>query len=127
VDKNNSSESKDDNIESPTTYGKEAYKKYRRKEKLKEESGTLGGSYSQKRTKIVMDARYASVMAQFLKDLKFPANKTEIIQYMMQIRSPSISRTQVTDILSLIQQIEERQYKTVADLVDAVGLLKDVS
>jgi hypothetical protein len=33
----------------------------------------------------------------------------------------------VTDILSLIQQIEERQYKTVADLVDAVGLLKDVS
>jgi hypothetical protein len=127
VDKNNSLESKDDNIESPTTYGKEAYKKYRRKEKLKEESGTLGGSYSQKRTKIVMDARYASVMAQFLKDLKFPANKTEIIQYMMQIRSPSISRTQVTDILSLIQQIEERQYKTVADLVDAVGLLKDVS
>jgi hypothetical protein len=127
VDKYNSLGSKDDNIESPTTYGKEAYKKYRRKEKLKEESGTLGGSYSQKRTKIVMDARYASVMAQFLKDLKFPANKTEIIQYMMQIRSPSISRTQVTDILSLIQQIEERQYKTVADLVDAVGLLKDVS
>jgi hypothetical protein len=71
VDKNNSSESKDDNIESPTTYGKEAYKKYRRKEKLKEESGTLGGSYSQKRTKIVMNARYASVMANFLRTSSF--------------------------------------------------------
>jgi uncharacterized protein YbbK (DUF523 family) len=127
VDNTDSLVSKDDNTESPTTYGKEAYKKYRRNEKLKEESGTLGGNYSQKRTKIVMDAHYAAIMAQLLKGLKFPKNKAEIIQFILQNRSPSISRTQTTDVLSLIQQVQEREYKTVADLTDAVGLLRDLT
>ena len=119
--------SKDDNIESPTTYGKEAYQEYRKKEKIREEAGTLGSGYRQKRTKIAMDADYAGIMARLFKQLKFPVDKVEIIQYLLQNRSTSISRTQATDILSLIQQVQEREYKTVADLIDAVGLLKDVS
>lgn len=51
MDNYDSIESKDDNIESPTTYGKEAYKKYRRKEKLKEESGTLAVVMARKELK----------------------------------------------------------------------------
>jgi hypothetical protein len=97
---NNSLTSKDDNIESPTTYGKEAYKNYRRKEKLKEESVTLGGSYSQRRTKVVTNARYATIIAQLLKDMQFPAKKTEIIEFMLQNRSSPVSRTQATDARS---------------------------
>jgi hypothetical protein len=124
---NNNLASIDDNIESPTTYGKEAYKNYRRKEKLKEESGTIGGSYSQRRTKVVTNARYATIIAQLLKDMQFPAKKTEIITYILQNRSSSVSRTQATDALSLIQQVQEKEYKTMADLTDAVGLLKDIS
>jgi Protein of unknown function (DUF2795) len=127
MDKNHDLGSSDDNTESPSTYGREAYRDYRRKVKLKEESGTLGGGYSQKRTKIVMDADYASILAKLLKDLRFPVNKAEIIQFILNSRSSSISRTQTTDVLSLIQQIQERDYKTVADLTDAVGLLKDIS
>jgi hypothetical protein len=61
VDRYNSLGSKDDNIESPTTYGKEAYQKYRRKEKLKDDAGTLGPKYNQKRTKIVMDTSHSEV------------------------------------------------------------------
>jgi hypothetical protein len=127
VDKYDTLQSNDDNIESPTTYGKDAYKKYRKKEKLKAEAGTLGGSYRQRRTKIVMDEHYASIIAQLLKDLKFPANKPEIIEYILKSRSRAISRTQAIDVLSLIQQVQEREYKTVADLTEAVGLLKDIS
>lgn len=119
--------SEDNNIESPTTYGKEAYKNYRKKEKLKEKAGTLGGSYGQKITKVVMNARYATLMAQLLKDMQFPAKKTEIINYIIQNRSSTVSRTRATDALSLIQQVQEKEYKTVAELTDAAGLLKDVS
>lgn len=127
MDNYDSLESKDDNTESPTTYGKEAYKKYRRKEKLKDDAGTLGPKYNQKRTKIVMDPHYARIVAQLLKDLKFPVGKAEIIQFILQNRSSSISRTQTTDVLSLIQHIQEREYKSVADLTDAMGLLEDIT
>jgi hypothetical protein len=127
MDKSHTLQSTDDNIESPTTYGKDAYKKYRKKEKLKEEAGTLGGSYGQKRTRIVMDERYSTLMAQYFKDVQLPANKPKIIQFLLQNRSRSISGSEATDILSLIQQVPEREYNSVADLIDAVGLLKDTS
>ena len=117
--------SNDSNTESPSSYGKEAYKEYRKKEKLKEESGTLGNRYFQKRSKIILDKNYARSVAQILKDLRFPANKERLIQFMLD-RHTSRSN-EVTDVLSLIQQVQEKEYKSVADLIDAIGLLKDVS
>jgi Protein of unknown function (DUF2795) len=117
--------SNDSNTESPSSYGKEAYKEYRKKEKLKEESGTLGNRYFQKRSKIVLDKNYARSVAQILKDFRFPANKERLIQFMLD-RHTSRSN-EVTDVLSLIQQVQEKEYKSVADLIDAIGLLKDVS
>jgi hypothetical protein len=117
--------SNDSNTESPSSYGKEAYKEYRKKEKLKEESGTLGNRYFQKRSKIVLDKNYARSVAQILKDLRFPANKERLIQFMLD-RHTSRSN-EVTDVQSLIQQVQEKEYKSVADLIDAIGLLKDVS
>jgi Protein of unknown function (DUF2795) len=117
--------SNDSNTESPSSYGKEAYKEYRKKEKLKEESGTLGNRYFQKRSKIVLDKNYARSVAQILKDFRFPANKERLIQFMLD-RHTSRSN-EVTDVLSLVQQVQEKEYKSVADLIDAIGLLKDVS
>jgi hypothetical protein len=127
MDKPESLESNDDNIESPTTYGKDAYMKYRKKERLKEDAGTLGHKYYQKRTKVVMDTGYTNILAQLLKDLKFPVAKSEVIKFVLRDKSSTISRVQATDVLSLVQQVEEREYKSVFDLIDAVGLLKDVS
>ena len=112
MDKYDTLQSTDDNIESPTTYGKDAYKKYRKKEKLKGEAGTLGGSYRQRRTKIVMDVHYASVIAQLLKNLKFPSHKPEIIEYILKSRSRSVPRAEATDVLSLIQLVQEKEYQT---------------
>ena len=126
MDKKEGLESNDDNVESPTTYGKDAYVKYRKKERLKENAGTLGHKYYQKRTKVVMDTGYAGILAQLLKDLKFPVGKSGVIHFILQDNSSTISRAQATDVLSLVQQVEEREYKSVADLTDAVGLLKDI-
>jgi hypothetical protein len=125
--KHSTKESTDDNVESPTTYGKEAYKEYRRKEKLKAEAGTLGGGYRQRKTKLAMDEQYASMIAQIFKDLKFPANKPKIIEFLMKNQPRSISRAHSIDVLSLIQQVQEKKYKSVADLTEEVGLIKDIA
>jgi hypothetical protein len=77
MDKHPSSQSSDDNTTSPSSYGKEAYKEDRIKEKIKEKFGTLGDGYNQKRSKIALEPNYASIIAQVLKDLKFPAKRNK--------------------------------------------------
>ena len=119
----------DNNTISPSTYGKKAYAKYRKKERYKEQSrSTLGRNYHQRRTKIVTDTHYAKIVAQLLKELQFPADKNEIIDFILNIKFPTvISREQAVDVLSLIQQAQEKKYKTVADVTEAIELLQDIS
>ena len=117
----------ENNIKSPSTYGKEAYQKYRKKEKHRHQSRPLGQNYKQKRTKIVTDIHYETIIAQLLKELRFPAKKEKIIQFILENKSSSVSRVQTVDILSLMQQIQEKKYKTVAELTEAVDLLQDIS
>ena len=76
----------------------------------------------QKRTKIVSDFRYPVVIAQFLKNLDFPAHKNTIIQFILDKDSEDSS--QIREMLSLLQQIQERYYKNVNDIIDALDLVR---
>jgi hypothetical protein len=103
----------------------EAYEGYRKKEKKKNkieqkrtnkysekeirniatEQDKLPG---QKRTKIVSDFRYATAIAQLLKDFDFPAHKNTIIQFTLNKESESIDSSQIMEMLSLLQHIQEK-------------------
>ena len=76
----------------------------------------------QKRTKIVNDFRYPIVIAQFLKNLDFPAHKNTIVQFIL--HKDSEDSSQITELLSLLQQIQERYYKNVNDIIDALDLVR---
>jgi hypothetical protein len=122
---------------SPST---EAYEGYRKKEKKKNKiEHKRANKYSekqirdiatqqdklpgQKRTKIVSDFRYPVVIAQFLKNLEFPAHKNTIIQFTLDKDSESIDSSQIREMLSLLQQIQEKYYKNVSDIIDALDLV----
>jgi hypothetical protein len=127
-----------ENVKSPSTYGKEAYEEYRKKEKKKNRTNPDIASknserqitdnvtrqdmlHGQKRTKIVSDFRYATVIAQLLKDFDFPAHKNTIIQYILDQESESINSREV---LSLLQQIQEKYYKNVSDIMQSLDLVR---
>ena len=117
----------ENNIKSPTTYGREAYETYRKKEKHREKERNIG-AIGQKKTKVVTDVHYAKVIAQLLKDLMFPINKNEIINYLSHSKSShEIPREQTIEALSLLRQLPERQYITVAEVIEAIDLVQDVS
>jgi hypothetical protein len=119
---------------SPST---EAYEGYRKKEKKKNK---IEHKYSekqirdtvtqqdklpgQKRTKTVSDYRYPVVIAQFLKNLEFPAHKNTIIQFTLDKDSESIDSSQIREMLSLLQQIQEKYYKNVSEIIDALDLVR---
>ena len=117
---------------SPST---EAYEGYRKKEKKKNK---IEHKYSEKqirdtvtqqdklpgqrRTKIVSDFRYPVVIAQFLKNLEFPAHKNTIIQFILDKDSEDSS--QIREMLSLLQQIQEKYYKNVSEIIDTLDLVR---
>jgi hypothetical protein len=115
-----------------------AYEEYRKKEKKKNRTNPDIASknserqitdnvtrqdmlHGQKRTKIVSDFRYATVIAQLLKDFDFPAHKNTIIQYILDQESESINSREV---LSLLQQIQEKYYKNVNDIMQSLDLVR---
>ncbi len=78
----------------------------------------------QKRSKIVTDLTYAAGIAQVLKDLEFPAHKNIIIQFALDQQSESVDSSQIREMLSLLQQIQEKEYKNVAEIVEALDLVR---
>ncbi len=139
----NDIQASEQNVKSPTTYGKEAYEEYRKKEKKnKNKDPNKANKYSerqtrnnvsrqdkvpgQKRTKIVSDFRYAAVIAQLLKNLNFPAHKNTIIQFTLDQDSESIDSSQVEEMLSLLQQIQEKEYKNVAEIIETLDLVREI-
>ncbi|HEX9319956.1 MAG TPA: DUF2795 domain-containing protein [Nitrososphaeraceae archaeon] len=92
------------------------------RKKINEVSGKGSG---RRRTKFVLHVNYATTLALLLKDLKFPANKEKIIAFLLEARS--LPRTRITEALSLVQQIEEKMYKNVAEVVYAIDLVRDIS
>ena len=76
----------------------------------------------QTRTKTINDFPYAAAIAQVLKDLKFPADKKKIINFVLQQQTKD---PQSREILSVLQQIEEkRQYNNIADITKAARLVQ---
>jgi hypothetical protein len=74
------------------------------------------------REKTINDFPYTAAIAQALKDLEFPADKHKIIKYIQQKQSTMPERN---EILSVLQQIEERDYVNVADVTKAAGLVEE--
>ena len=66
----------------------------------------------------VKDYPKAAAIAQVLKDLQFPADKKQIVEYVER------ARPQSEEILSDIQRIEDKQYANVSDVTRAVGLIR---
>jgi hypothetical protein len=66
----------------------------------------------------VKDYPKAAAIAQVLKDLQFPADKKQIVDYVER------ARPQSEEILSDIQRIEDKQYESVSDITRATGLVR---
>jgi hypothetical protein len=71
---------------------------------------------------------YSKVAAigQILKDMDFPADKNRIISFARQQQQQQSSGTDNKnreDILSALQNLEEREYKNVSDVTTALGMV----
>jgi Protein of unknown function (DUF2795) len=68
---------------------------------------------------------YSKVAAigQILKDMDFPANKNSIISFARQQQSSGADIKNRDDILSALQNLEEREYKNVSDVTTALGMV----
>jgi Protein of unknown function (DUF2795) len=76
----------------------------------------------QSRSKTINDFPYAAVIGRTLKSLEFPAHKDKILQYLQQKQS---TNPESNEVLSILQQIEEREYSNVADITKATGLVEE--
>ena len=72
---------------------------------------------------------YSKVAAigQILKDMDFPADKNRIISFARQQQNSAASNKNIAergeDILSALQNLEEREYKNVSDVTTALGMV----
>jgi hypothetical protein len=82
-------------------------------EKVVSEQGGVEGQ--RKEVNVESYSKTAS-LGQILKDLDFPAGKDKIVQFVQQ-------KSANTDLLSSIQNIEDRQYQNVSDVTKAAGLV----
>ena len=76
----------------------------------------------QSRSKTINDFPYAAAIGRTLKSLEFPANKDKILQYLQQKQS---TNPESNEVLSILQQIEEREYSNVAEITKATGLVEE--
>lgn len=71
---------------------------------------------------------YSKVAAigQILKDMHFPADKNRIVSFARQQQSSGADNKNIEnrdDILSTLQNLEEREYKNVSDVTTALGMV----
>src|SRR5215813_934 len=71
------------------------------------------GLSGEARDKTIYDFPYTAAVAHILKDVHFPASKQKIIQHTEQKRS---TMPESNEILSVLQQIEEKEYNNVAEV-----------
>jgi hypothetical protein len=75
-----------------------------------------GGVEGQRKEVNVESYSKTASLGQILKDLDFPANKDNIVQFVRQ-KSPN------SDLLSSLQNIEDRQYQNVSEVAKAAGIV----
>jgi hypothetical protein len=72
---------------------------------------------------------YSKVAAigQILKDMDFPADKNRIISFARQQQISGVDNKNIQqnreDIISALQNLEEREYKNVSDVTTALGMV----
>ena len=79
-----------------------------------------GGVEGQRKEVNVEDYPKAAALGQLLKDVDFPTDKQKIIQ---QIRQRSGNDDNSQDILAKLQSIENKQYRNVAEVTKAAGMV----
>ena len=72
------------------------------------------------RVKTISDIPKTAALGQILKDLKFPADKNTILQF---IENSSDPQSNDAEILSIIKKINNMLYKNVAEVIKACNLV----
>jgi hypothetical protein len=74
-----------------------------------------------RRSKTVNDIQNTAALAQLLKNLGFPADKSKIVEFVQQKKTKDPKSNQ---ILPVLKKIEERQYKNIADVTLSAKLVE---
>jgi hypothetical protein len=82
---------------------------------IREQAGVEG----QRKEVNVESYSQVAQIGQILKDIKFPANKKKIIEHIN--KQSNIQNKEA--ILSKLQKLEEREYKSVSDVTTSSGLV----
>ncbi|HET7285126.1 MAG TPA: DUF2795 domain-containing protein, partial [Nitrososphaeraceae archaeon] len=83
-------------------------------EKIISEQGGVEGQ--RKEVNVESYSKTAS-LGQILKDLDFPTTKDKIVKFVQQQKNAN------GDLLSIVQRIEDKQYRNVSDVTKAAGLV----
>jgi hypothetical protein len=87
-------------------------------QRVLEAQNHIGG---QRREKTVTDLPRTAAVGQVLKDLRFPADKNRILQF---VQEQSNTNPDCQKMVPLLDKIEDRQYQNVSDVTKAVGLVE---
>jgi hypothetical protein len=74
-----------------------------------------------RRSKTINDMQNTAALAQLLKDLEFPADKSKIVKFVQQKKTNDPKSNQ---ILPVLDKIEEKQYQNVADVTISAKLVQ---
>lgn len=86
-------------------------------EKVISEQGGIEGQ--RKQVNVESYSKTAS-LGQILKNLDFPASKDMIVQFVQQ---QQLKNANDSNLLSLLQRIEDKQYQNVSDVTKAAGFV----
>ena len=82
-----------------------------------------GGVEGQRKEVNVEDYAKAGTIGQILKDMEFPADRDKIIQYVQQRQATSANNNEGKNILSTLENMEDKQYQNVSEVTKAAGLV----
>jgi hypothetical protein len=74
-----------------------------------------------RRSKTINDMPNTAALAQLLKDLEFPADKSKIVKFIQQKKTNDPNSNQ---LLPVLDKIEEKQYQNVADITVSAKLVQ---
>jgi hypothetical protein len=74
-----------------------------------------------RRSKTINDMQNTAALAQLLKDLEFPADKSKIVKFVQQKNANDPKSNQ---ILPVLDKIKEKQYQNVADVTMSAKLVQ---
>jgi Protein of unknown function (DUF2795) len=75
----------------------------------------------QRKEQIITDLPRAAAVGQALKDIRFPADKKRILLF---LQERSNTNPDYQKMISLLHNVEDRQYENVSDVTNAAGLIE---